>query len=278
MKINWSKIATYPAPLRLGIFIVILLICWLPIALPLYLILNYDPNLASIITMVALFGIFLFLLKFWSDRVYGISKGFQFYGLVWTRQNGIDWLKGIAIGLLLTFTLFFTESLFGWVQIQASKVFLLKIILEGSLTGLGVAFAEELFFRGWILTELEKDYSLNQSLWSNALIFATLHFLKPLGEIIRTFPQFPALVLLGIALVLAKRSHRQTLGICMGLHGGLVWGYYIFNVGELIKYSDTVPTWITGIDRNPLAGLMGIFFLSMLVLWSNQAQIKILHK
>ena len=174
MKINWSKIATYPAPLRLGIFIAILLICWLPIALPLYLIFNYDPNLTSILTMVVLFGIFLFLLKFWSDRVYGIRKGFEFYGLVWTRQNGIDWLKGIAIGLLLTFTLFFTESLFGWVQIQPSKVFLLKIILEGSLTGLGVAFAEELFFRGWILTELEKDYSLNQSLWSNALIFATL--------------------------------------------------------------------------------------------------------
>jgi len=268
LKINGSKIATYPAPLRLGIFIAILLICWLPIALPLYLILNYDPNLASILTMVALFGIFLFLLKFWSDRVYGISQGFQFYGLVWTRQNGIDWLKGIAIGLLLTFSLFFTESLFGWVQIQPSKVFLLKIILEGSLTGLGVAFAEELFFRGWILTELEKDYSLNQSLWSNALIFATLHFLKPLGEIVRAFPQFPALVLLGIALVLAKRSHRQTLGICMGLHGGLVWGYYIFNVGELIKYSDTVPTWITGIDRNPLAGVMGILFLILLVLWN----------
>ena len=270
MKINWSKFATYPVPLRLGIFIAVLLVCWLPIALPLYLILNYDPNLASIVTMVALFGIFLFLLKFWSDRVYGITKGFQFYGLVWTRQNGIDWLKGIAIGLLFTFTLFFTESLFGWVQIQPSKVFLLKIILEGSLTGLGVAFAEELFFRGWLLTELEKDYSLNQSLWSNALIFATLHFLKPLGEIIRTFPQFPALVLLGIALVLAKRSHQKTLGICMGLHGGLVWGYYILNVGELVKYSDTVPTWITGIDRNPLAGVMGILFLSVLVLWNKR--------
>ena len=266
MKINWSKIATYPAPLRLGIFIAILLICWLPIALPLYLILNYDPNLASIITMVALFGIFLFLLKFWSDRVYGISKGFQFYGLVWTRQNGIDWLKGIAIGLLFTFSLFFTESIFGWVQIQPSKVFLLKIILEGSLTGLGVGFAEELFFRGWLLTELEKDYSLKKSLWINSLLFATLHFLKPLGEIIRTFPQFPALVLLGIALVLAKRSHHQTLGICMGLHGGLVWAYYIINVGELVTYSNTVPTWITGIDRNPLAGVMGILFLSVLVL------------
>ncbi len=270
MKIHWSKFAPYPASLRLGIFIAILLMLWLPIALPLYLLLNYDPNLASIITMVALFGIFLFLLKFWSKNVYGITEGFKFYGLVWTRKNGVDWLKGISIGLLFTFTLFLTESLFGWVQIQPSKTFLLKIILEGSLTGLGVAFAEELFFRGWLLTELEKDYSPNKSLWFSALIFALLHFLKPLAEVIRTFPQFPALVLLGIALVLAKRSHQQRLGICMGLHGGLVWGYYILNVGQLVRYSETVPTWITGIDRNPLAGVMGILFLSLLVLWNKR--------
>jgi hypothetical protein len=56
----------------------------------------------------------------------------------------------------------------------------------------------------------------------------------------------------------------------MGLHGGLVWGYYILNVGELVKYSDTVPTWITGIDRNPLAGVMGILFLILLVLWNKR--------
>jgi hypothetical protein len=64
----------------------------------------------------------------------------------------------------------------------------------------------------------------------------------------------------------------------MGLHGGLVWGYYILNVGELVKYSDIVPTWITGIDHNPLAGIMGIFFLSILVLWNKRAKIKIFHE
>ncbi len=267
MKINWSKFATSPAPQRLGIFIAFLLLFWLPFALPLYFLLRSDPNLTTIVTMSALFGVFLFLLKFWGDRVYGIKAGFNFYGLVWTRQNGVNWLKGLSIGLLFTFSLFITESLFGWVTLQPSNTFLLKIVLEGSLTGIGVAFAEELFFRGWLLTELEQDYSLKQSLWASSLIFALLHFLKPLPEIIRTFPQFPALVLLGIILVLAKRSHQNQLGISMGIHGGLVWGYYILNVGQIIQYSGTVPDWVTGVDKNPLISIMGILFLCLLLIW-----------
>lgn len=214
--------------------------------------------------MVLLFGAFLLLLRFWSRRVYGIQQPFAFYGLERTRQNGLEVLKGLSIGLLFTLALFITESLFGWVKIHASDQFLLKIILEGSLTGLGVGFAEELFFRGWLLTELERDYTPQKALILNGFVFAILHFLKPWGEIIRTFPQFLALFLLGTALVLAKRAHQQRLGICIGIHGGLVWSYYIFNIGQLIYYTEQVPSWVTGIDQNPLAGIMGIIFLSLL--------------
>ena len=56
------------------------------------------------------------------------------------------------------------------------------------------------------------------------------------------------------------------MGICIGLHGGLVWGYYIINVGEMVRYNDRVPVWVTGIDNNPIAGVMGLIFLSGLLL------------
>ena len=72
-------------------------------------------------------------------------------------------------------------------------------------------------------------------------------FLKPIAEVIRTFPQFPGLVLFGLTMVWAKRGCRQRLGICIGLHAGLVWGYYILNVGELIEYPQKVSPWITGV-------------------------------
>jgi uncharacterized protein len=71
---------------------------------------------------------------------------------------------------------------------------------------------------------------------------------------------------LGIALVLAKYQHGDRLGISIGIHGGLVWGYYILNVGQLIKYNGQVPDWVTGIDGNPIAGVMGLIFLSGLTL------------
>jgi hypothetical protein len=71
---------------------------------------------------------------------------------------------------------------------------------------------------------------------------------------------------LGIALVLAKYKHKNYLGISIGLHAGLVWGYYIVAVGNLIKYSDNIPEWLIGIDRNPIAGLMGLLWLALLTL------------
>jgi len=36
-------------------------------------------------------------------------------------------------------------------------------------------------------------------------------------------------------------------------------------VGEMITYTEKVPQWITGIDKNPIAGIIGLIFLSMLL-------------
>jgi hypothetical protein len=63
--------------------------------------------------------------------------------------------------------------------------------------------------------------------------------------------------------VWAKRSHQNLLGICIGIHGGLVWVYYILNVGKILHYTNKVPVWITGIDQNPIAGIMGLLFLTI---------------
>ncbi len=264
MKVNFTIIANYPAPLRLGIFIIFLLCLWLPVAIPLYLLLKNDPNLTTIVTMGILYIDFVFLLFIWNKKVYQITNCWRVYGLVFTRNNGIELLKGLSIGLFFTFGLFIVESALGWVYFVKPADSFTRIIFEGLLSALGIALAEELFFRGWLLEELKKDYSLNIAVLSNGFIFATLHFLKPLEEIIRTFPQFPALVLLGITLVWAKIGNSNRLGICIGLHGGLVWGYYILNVGKLVNYTEKVSPIFTGIDNNPIAGVMGLIGLGIL--------------
>lgn len=260
-----QSIKTYPAPIRIIFFLLILLMIWLPLALPIYFALNSDdPNLVSILTMGLLYIEFIILLRYWSKQVHQNCEGLKFYGLVWHRKNGIELLNGLSIGFLFTLLLFIIEALLGWVNFQSPSVNFWRIVAEGLLVGLGIGLAEELLFRGWILNELQRDYKPAIALWSNAILFGGLHFIKPFSEIIRTLPQFPALVILGLTLVWAKWSCSGRLGMSIGLHCGLVWGYYILKVGKLVDYTNTVSPWFTGIDGNPIAGIMGLFFLSML--------------
>lgn len=271
MKINLGKIAQIPAPLRVGCFILCLLMLWLPLALPIYWLVE-NTNLESILTLVILYVEFIFLLNIWGKKVYQKPGIFSHYGLEFTRINGVELLQGLAIGLTCVLVLFCLESVLGWLVWQQPKVFLVEIILEGLLVSLGVGFAEELLFRGWLLDELQQDYKLNIALGIDAILFAVSHFIKPLEAIIHTLPQFPALVLLGLTQVWGKRWRRGRLGLPIGLHGGLVWGYYIINVGQLTKYSGQVPDWVTGVNNNPLQGVMGMVFMGGLAWWMGSKQ------
>lgn len=266
IKINSSQISQSPAPIRVGCFIMVLLLLWLPFAAPIYLFVE-DSNLESILTIVLLYVEFIFLLQLWGKQVYQQPKILTDYGLGFSQQNSIHFIQGLAIGLISILMVFSFQGWFGWLIWQKPQVFLLKIILEGFLVGLGVGLAEELLFRGWLLDELERDYNFNLATGINATLFTLAHFIKPIEAIIHTFPQFPALLLLGLTQVWAKVWKRRLLGLPIGLHGGLVWGYYIINVGKLTKYSGVVPDWVTGVNNNPLQGMIGVLFMGGLAWW-----------
>jgi membrane protease YdiL (CAAX protease family) len=276
LKSAFTSLARYAAPVRLLTLLALLLLVWLPLALPIAWFID-DPNTETIVTMSLLFVEFLLLIRLWGRLVHQDAHIFQTYGLGVSQQNGLELAQGLSLGCISVLVLFLVQGGLGWLTWQPTTITLIQIVLEGLVVALGVGFAEELVFRGWILDELQRDYSPALSLWLDSLIFACLHFIKPISEILRTFPQFPGLVLLGLALVWAKRStrskqwstrtlsiHQGRLGLSIGLHAGLVWGNYIVVVGQLINYSDRVPPWVTGIDQNPLAGLIGLLFLSAL--------------
>ena len=265
---KFTKIAGYPFFFRIPIFLLVLLSIWLPFAAPIYLLVK-DSNLATILTMALLFTEFLFLVRLWGKKVYGENQVLKSYGLINTRQNGFEFLVGLAIGLLLTFSLFAVQGLLGFVSWQNSDN-LPRIIAEGLLSALGVGFFEELIFRGWLLDELQRDYSDRVCLWANSLLFAVSHFIKPVAAMLRSWPQFPGLLLLGLILVGGKRITQNRLGLSIGFHAGIVWGYYMINVGKLITYSGSVPDWVTGVNGNPLAGAIGLLFLGTLALGMRQ--------
>jgi uncharacterized protein len=263
MKTNLTRLAQRPAPIRLGYFIFTLLMLWLPIAIPMYLLVR-DANLVSIVTMVALYIEFIFLARLWGKRVYNQTQVFDDFGLQFLPSNRIDLLGGFTVGLTSISILFLLEGWLGWLVWQPASMSSAQLILEAIIIGLATGFAEELFFRGWLLSELERDYKEATALWVNVIIFAVSHFIRPLEAILRTWTQFIGLVLLALTLVWGKRWREGRLGLPIGLHGGLVCGWYIINVGKLIKYTGEVPEWVTGVNNNPLAGVMGLLFLSLL--------------
>lgn len=256
--------------MRLLFFIGVLSILWLPLAIAIHVLFSHDPNMAGILTMVLLFGELLWLWQFWGKVVYQESKIFNSYGLERSKRNAREFIQGLATGFWFCLGLFIVEALLGWINIAAPSVGSLRIVVEGLLSAMGIAIAEELLFRGWLLNELQRDYGRTTCLRVGATLFAMAHFIKPIEEVVRTAVTFPALVLLGMTLISAKYRHGDRLGICIGIHGGLVWGYYIVNVGQLIEYTKRVPVWVTGVDGNPIAGIMGLVFLSGL-LWLNSS-------
>jgi uncharacterized protein len=257
-------LAKKTAPIRVVGFLLTLVLFWLPFAIPIYTLVK-DTNLQSLLSLPLLYIEFLFLLNFWAKNTENSAKFWRKYGLIGSRKNGLELISGLFIGVISNLLLFTLQGLLGWLTWQNNPD-VGKVILEGILVALPLGFAEELLFRGWLLDELERDYKSPIPLVTNSLIFATVHFIKPLSEIIRNLPGFPGLFILALTLIWAKKGSEGRLGLSIGLHAGLVWGYYMINVGKLVTYSGQVPDWITGVDQNPLAGIMGLLFLGNLAL------------
>lgn len=261
------RLDRYPAPARLGIFLLALAILWLPLAAVFAWQLQGDPNSATIATTSWLFGAFVILTSAWGRWVRQENL-WQRYGLVRAAAGGRELLTGAIAGLGATFGLFAGQGLIGWQVLQPFTAATLgRVAVEGLASALGIAVAEELLFRGWLLDECDRDYSPQIALWSNALIFATLHFLKPIEAILREAAAFPGLTILGLALVAAKRRTHGRLWLAVGLHGGLVWGYYIVAVGDLLQPVPGLPVWLTGVNSNPIASVPGWLGLGMLAVW-----------
>lgn len=257
--LSFPWLATRSAPVRILGFVGVFLGIWLPYGL---LILWGIPAslLQTLSLMIGLYAVFALWLWVWGRRVHQVSPVFSYYGLRWRGSMLRDLALGLSLGMGLIALMFGLQWGAGWLDWQATAVPVPRLIWEGGLVGLAVAIAEELLFRGWLLDELQRDYAPTPATWSHAAVFAALHFIKPLAEIVRTLPQFLGLVLLGVILGRAKQRTGQ-LGLSIGLHGGLVWGYYLVNVGDWVVYTNAVPQWVTGINQNPLAGLVGLSFL-----------------
>jgi len=177
------------------------------------------------------------------------------------RGAGKAFLRGVLKALLLLALVIAALDLAGalsWTPRLTTGLLLNAIVL-----GLGVAFAEELLFRGWLLGELCLLIGQQRALWFQAVVFSLVHTrfnlpsLQLLGLLI-------GLLLLGLALGLQGRADRGLLWGAIGLHGGLVGGWFVLNQG-ISTISPSAPEWLLGPD-NPIGGVAGLAGLTVLLL------------
>ena len=139
-------------------------------------------------------------------------------------------------------------------------------IINALLLSLGVGLAEELIFRAWLWRELNERMSPAAALLIQALVFSLVHTRFNLG-IGPMLGLLIGLFLLGLALALQRQLDGGSLWGCIGLHGGLVGGWFLIQSG-LVQLSPDAPAWLVGpggLSPNPLGGLVGIGGLLMLL-------------
>ena len=248
-----------PRLLSTIIFIPILYILGWVLSTPILLFGVSKENL-SLIGTIFTFLIFVISLPKWFALRWGLDNTWKLLGInISNRKRNLVFyfLKGFLLSIILIsliLVLIISTKSGYWI----GKISL-DIIINAIFLILGIGFAEELIFRGWLLEELKNQFGLKKAILSQALIFSIAHigFDLPFWEMICILT---GLFLLGILLSLIRFKDKNSLWGCIGLHGGLVGLWFVTNNGLLVISKDS-PKWIVGpgnINTNPLGGIVGI--------------------
>ena len=251
-----------PKLLSTIIFIPFLYIFGWVLATPIIL-LGLNKENISLIGTIFTFLIFVLSLPKWFEIRWGLKNTWTLLGVNKANRNKkliLYFLKGFLLSTVLISIILIPIICMQW-GIWIGKISA-NIILNALFLIIGIGFAEELIFRGWLLEELKNQFGLKKAIIIQSLIFSIVHigFNLPFWQMISILT---GLFLLGILLSLIRLNDKNSLWGCIGLHGGLVGLWFIINNG-LLLISKNSPIWLVGpgsINTNPLGGLFGIFLM-----------------
>ena len=261
-----------PKLLSTKIFMPILYIIGWVLALPLFFI---GLENISLIGTIYTFLIFVFSLPKWFKIRWGLNNSWTLLGINKDDKNRnfvFYFLKGFLLSAILI-----SIVLISLIQTQwgywIGKIHP-EILINAIFLILGIGFAEELIFRGWLLEEFKNHFGLKKAIIAQAFIFSIVHigFNLPFWQMTSILI---GLFFLGILLSLIRLKDNNSLWGCIGLHGGLVGLWFITNNG-LLDISKDYPKWIFG-PGNPLGGILGIFIViicCLFYLFSSKKKIK----
>ena len=261
-KIIKTVLIARPKILSTILFIPLLYLLGWILANPL-LIIGVGKEHISLIGTIFTFLLFVLLMPKWFELRWGFNNPWILLGInkIDKKENRLFYfLKGLlySIILLLLILIPIVSTQWGnWLGSLSPEILLNSILLI-----VGVGFAEELVFRGWLLEELKNQYGFKKALIFQGLVYSIVHigFDMPIWQMISILF---GLFLLGIVLSLIRIKDNNSLWGCAGLHGGLVGIWFLINNG-LIEISKDAPIWLVGpgnINTNPLGGIYGITLL-----------------
>ncbi|WP_322745290.1 type II CAAX endopeptidase family protein [Coleofasciculus sp. LEGE 07081] len=249
------------ALLKVAVFFITWAALWLPLAIPMAVLLKWRPSqpltTEQKLPLLAVLYLIAPLIVWGATQVDGVS--FSDYGLdsqlTLLKSLGLGW----GLGLTSLILIFVGEWILGWIEWQGANWHRLATIwLPILVLGLWIGIVEELVFRGVLVNQLQQDYSPWIAAAISSTLFALLHLIWERQD---TLPQLPGLWLMGMVLVLARWVDNGSLGLSWGLHASWIWSLTCLQDAKLISYTGKCPTWITGWKENPLAGVAGILCL-----------------
>ena len=251
---------------------VLYLLGWL-IALPIGLLFSrVSYNTVSLIGTIFTFTLFLFVIPVWIRHRWNQNNPWKVIGV--SEKNFLNafekFTRGIIWSLALLCPILISILLGPWGQWVGT----IKIddIFNALLLCFGVGFVEELIFRGWLWGETSSLFGKRIGLLLQAIIFGLVHINLNTG-FIYFVKLFVGLFLLAIFLSIRRIIDKGSIWGCVGLHGGLVGGWFALNSG-LIVIEANPPFALFGIgeiDKNPLAGFIAIGILFILILSHRKA-------
>ena len=142
------------------------------------LLLNFEKENLSLIGTTFTFLLFIFLLPYWFYIKRKISNAWAILGITKHKflKNFVNFSQGILFALVLILIILaplLQKNYISWIG-EFSSI----ILINSILLGLGVGFAEEIIFRGWLLEELKFEYGTKISIALQAIVFSFVHNLS----------------------------------------------------------------------------------------------------
>ena len=223
---------------------------------------NISSNNLSIIGTIITFILFLLILPVWARIRWKTNNLWSYIGLDYKNKFEAfnQFFNGFKFSVFLLIILFLFFLLCGWVD----RVDHIKItqLFNAILLIVGIVFAEEIIFRGWLMEEMVLLFGLKRGLIFQSTIFSLAHFRSDIG-LLALIPFLTGLFLFGIVLTLRRTFDRGSLWGCIGLHGGLVGMWYLFDSG-MVSFSIDTPYFLLGPSKNmvnPIGSIIGIIIL-----------------